>query len=471
MKKTKIIATIGPSCNNKEVLMEMVNNGVDVIRINLSHADEDFCDKAIALIREIENELHKPIGIMLDTNGPSIRLDEIKEEKVLLKQDKEIKLYNYPVLCNNTQISVNYNDVVNDLVQGDILLLSDGMVELEVIDLFEDYVLCKINKEGYIYSKQTVHLKDKSFNVPFMNNEDKESILYGINNDVDFIALSYVRDEQDVLMVVDMLIENGNDHIGIISKIENASALNNLDEILKVSDGVMVARGDLGIELSLERLPYFQKTILSHAREQEKIGIVATDLLMSMEKSSMPSRAEVSDIYNAVMDKCDAVMLSGETTTGFYPIESVKTMARVIESAEEDFDYVENLSETIRSTKQDITSSIAYSVVDSSLRLLTSAIIANTNSGYTAKKISYFRPNCPILGLSPSQDTIRSLTLVYGVMPILTNECQSTDTIVKMCVKVATKYLSLIENDLVIVTGGFPISNKNTNFMKIEVID
>ena len=268
-----------------------------------------------------------------------------------------------------------------------------------------------------------------------------------------------------------MLIENGNDHVGLIAKIETASALNNLDEILKVSDGVMVARGDLGIELSLERLPYFQKTILAKAREYEKIGIVATDLLMTMENNSIPSRAEVSDIYNAVMDKSDAVMLSGETTTGSYPVESVKTMARVIESAEEDFDYTENLSETLRGSKQDITSSIAYSVVDSALRLQTSAIIANTNSGYTAKKISHFRPNVPILGLSPSIDTIHSLTLVYGVTPILTSECQSTDTIVKMCVRVAKKTLYLIENDLVIVTGGFPISNKNTNFMKIEVID
>lgn len=471
MKKTKVIATIGPVSNNKETLIEMVNNGCDVIRINLSHADKEYCDKTISLIREVEKELNKPIGIMLDTNGPSVRLDEIKEEKVFLTKDREIKLYNFPVLCNNTQISINYCDIVNDLVVGDILLLSDGMVELEVIDLFNDYVLCKIIKEGYIYSRQTVHLKDKSFNIPFMNEEDKESILYGINNDVDFIALSYVRDEQDVLMVVDMLIENENDHTGIIAKIENANALNNLEEILKVSDGVMVARGDLGIELSLERLPYFQKTILSKACEYEKIGIVATDLLMSMENNSMPSRAEVSDIYNAVMDKCDAVMLSGETTVGNYPVESVKTMVRVIESAEEDFNYLDNLQETIRDSKQDITSTIAYSVVDSSIRLRTSAIIANTNSGYTAKKISHFRPNCPILGLSPSNNTIRSLTLVYGVTPILTNECQSTDTIVKMCVKVSKKELSLLENDLVIVTGGFPISNKNTNFMKIEVID
>ena len=180
MKKTKIIATIGPSSNDKETLKEMINEGVDVIRINLSHADKDYCDEVISKVREIEKELNKPIGIMLDTNGPSVRLDEIKEEKVFLSLDKEIKLYNFPVLCNNTQLSVNYCEVVNDLTIGDILLLSDGLVELEVIDLFNDYVLCKVIKEGYIYSKQTVHLKERSFNIPFMNREDQQSILYGI---------------------------------------------------------------------------------------------------------------------------------------------------------------------------------------------------------------------------------------------------------------------------------------------------
>ena len=470
MKKTKIIATIGPVSNNKETIAKMILAGCDVIRINLSHASIDFCDDAIKNIRELEQELNKPIGIMLDTNGPCLRLDEIKEGSVFLTKDREIKLYTYPVLCNNTQISINYPDVVLDLEIGNVLLLNDGNVILEVTDVQNDYVVCTVKKEGDISSKTSVHIKDFKFDVPFMSEEDHNNIMYAIKQNIDFLALSYVRSEQDVLSVVDMLIENENDHISIVSKIENANAINNLEEIVKVSDGVMVARGDLALELSLERLPYFQKTILSCARDHEKIGIVATDLLASMENSSAPSRSEVSDIYNAVMDKCDAVMLSGETTIGEYPVLAVETMNRVITSAEDDFDYLENLSNTLRNTKQDITSSIAYSVVDSSLRLRTSAIIANTNSGYTAQKISHFRPSCPILGLSPSSDTVHSLTLVYGVIPIQTTECQSTDTIVRMCVRVAKKKMELLDNDIVVVTGGFPISNKNTNFMKIEVI-
>ena len=470
MKKTKIIATVGPASSSKEVLKEMIIEGCDVVRINLSHASLKFCDDIIKKIRDLEQELNKPIGIMLDTNGPSVRLEEFNDH-ITLSMGEDVKIYNHSVLCNSSQLSINYPKIIKDLDIGDVLLLSDGLIEIKVVDIDDDYVLCHIEKGGDIYSKQTIHLQGKSFDIPFLNDEDKASILYGIKKNIDFLALSYVRNEQDVLSVVDLLIENNNNHMEIIAKIENNDALNNLDEILKVSDGVMVARGDLAIEMSLERLPYFQKLILNKARDEEKLSIVATDLLMSMETSNKPARAEVSDIYNAVMDKCDAVLLSGETTIGDYPIETVRTMHKVILSAEEDFDYIDNLEKTLRDTKQDITSSIAYSVVDSSIRLRSNCIIANTNSGYTAKKISHFRSYCSILGLSPSLDTIHSLTLVYGVIPLLTEECKTTDGIIKMCVKEAKKELNLQENDLVIITGGFPISNKNTNFMKIEIIE
>lgn len=471
VKKTKIIATVGPSSASSEVLKQMVLEGTDVLRINLSHADFNFCDKIIDKVRKLERELNRPIGIMLDTTGPSIRLDELKEDKALLTKDKELKIFNYHVISNNTQLSFNYPEIVDDLLVNDILLLSDGAVELEVVDKENDYIVCRVNKGGEICSRQSVHLQEKTFNLPNLSEEDIDGIMYGIEKNVDFIALSYVRDEQDVLQVIDMLIENENDHCQLIAKIENAKAFENLDEIARVSDGLMVARGDLGIEMSIEKLPLYQKTILKKASEYEKIGIVATDLLMSMENNNYPSRAEVSDVYNAIVSKCDAVLLSGETTIGNYPVETVKEMSKIIQSAEEDFDYVENLYETLRNTKRDITSSIAYSVVDSSIRLNARCIIANTNSGYTAKLISHFHPNCPIVGLSPSLDTVRSLTLVYGIIPILSQECKSTDGIVKMCLKEATKKLGLEEDNIVIITGGFPISNKNTNFMKIEVIN
>ena len=471
MKKTKTIITVGPSSKDIDILRELIKNGADVIRINLSHADKNFCDDIIRKVRKLEEEFDKAIGIMLDTDGPSIRLDHFKEEMVIVEENRKIKLYSYPVICNNTQFSVNYGDMVDELEIGDIILLGDGLVELEVVDLFPDYALLNTITPGEIRSNQTVHVKGKSFKMPFLSEKDKEGILYGIKKNVDFVALSYVRDEQDVLEVADMLIENSNNHMQLIAKIENSRAIDNLDEILKVCDGVMVARGDLGIELSMEKLPFYQKTILKKAHEYEKTAIVATDFLHSMEDNLRPARSEVSDIYNAVMDSCDAIMLSGETTIGKYPLEVVDTLTKVIISAEEDFDYQENLQETFRNTKNDITSNIAFSVVDSSLRLKASSILTNTNSGYTALKISYFRPVCPILALSPNIETTRLLTISYGVIPVLTTECKSTDTIVNMCTKKAINMFNYQGGEIVIITGGFPISNKNTNFMKIEVIE
>ena len=471
MKKTKAIITVGPSSQDLEVLRELVIKGADVIRINLSHANREFCDDILEKVHTLEEELDRPIGIMLDTDGPSVRLDKFKEGSANLDLDKELKLYKYPVMCNNTQISVNYENILEEINIGDVILMSDGFVETEVIDMEEDYALLKVITPGVIKSNQTIHIKGKAFRMPFISEKDRKGIIYGIKNNIDFVALSYVRDEQDVLEVADLLIENGNNHMNIISKIENSSAIENLDEITRVSDGVMVARGDLGIELSIEKLPYYQKMILKKAREHEKIGIVATDFLHSMEENARPARSEISDIYNAVMDNCDAIMLSGETTVGKYPLEVIETLSKVIISAEEDFDYQENLLDTFRNTKNDITSNIAYSVVDSSLRLKASAILTNTNSGYTAYKISFFRPVCPILALSPSVDTTRLLTINYGVIPVLSTECKSTDTIVNMCTKKAINMFDYTGGEIVIITGGFPISNKNTNFMKIEVIE
>jgi len=471
MKKTKLITTIGPNTCNDEDLKNIILAGSDVIRINLSYADTKFCDELIDKIRKLEEELDKPIGIMLDTNGPSVRLSDLKDESVFLKLDKKVKIYSYPVLCNDNQLSTNIENIVSLLEIGDVLMLSDDEVELVVREISNDYVSCEVIKEGYIYSKEEIHLKNKSFKLPFLDQIDYDNIIYCIKKQVDFIALSCVNTEQDVLQVSDLLIENNDNHIGIISKIETQEGLDNLEDIVKVSDGVMIDRSDLSLEASMEKIPFYQKQVLAMARKYEKVGIIATDTLIDINESTRPERSLVMDIYNAVMDKCDAIVLSGAITKGEYPIETISTMAKVLESAEEDFDYDDNLAQTIRDTKQDITSSIAYSVVSSSIRLKTKSIIANTNSGYTAKKISYFRPNCPILALSPDEYTIRSLTITYGVIPILVEECKTTDEIVKKCVKKATTKLELLPKDIVIITGGFPISNKNTNFMKIEVIE
>ena len=350
------------------------------------------------------------------------------------------------------------------------ILLNDGKVILKVIEKNNDYLNLLVIEGGTIRSNESIYLRNKTIPMPFINEKDHDAILYGIKKNIDFLALSYVRDEQDVLSVVDMLIEKGNNHIEIISKIENMSAINNLEEIVKVSDGVMVARGDLAIEVSFEKLPTLSKMILNKTREYEKIGVIATDFLLSMEEELRPARSEITDIYNAVMDKCDAILLSGETTIGKHPVLAVDTLSKILASAEEDFDYDSNIKETFANSMNDITSNIAFSVFNAAKNLSARCIITNTNSGYTALKISHIKCPCPIIAFSPNNDTLRLLTINYGVIPKKSIECKSTDTIVKMCVKKARSEFDFEEGDIVIITGGFPINTKNTNFMKIEVI-
>ncbi len=470
MKKTKIIASLGPSSSDQKTIIEMARNGVDVFRINLSHATFSECDEYIKKIHNAEEKTKRILGIMLDIDGPSIRLDSLKEGEVELLEEKEIRFYNYHVVCNNTQLSTNYDNIANLVNIGDKILLSNGEVKLEVKEINNDNFLCKILEGGIIKSNQTVYIENNKTNLPSISKKDYENIMYAIKNNVDFLALSFVRDEQDVLAVVDILIENGNESISLISKIENERAFLNLDEILKVSDGVMIGRGDFGLDVEISKLPYYQKEILKKTNEVEKIGLVATDFLKTMVHDKAPSRAEVLDIYNAVLDKTDGIVLCDETTIGDYPNEAIKVLKNVIIEAENNFPYKENLDKTFKEGNQDVTSTISYSVVDSAILLDANCILANTMSGYTARKISYFKPKCPILGLSPNLSTVRSLTLNYGVIPVLSKKYTDTDEIVKECINKYKDIVDYKEDDVVIITGGLPLNNKNTDFMKIEKI-
>ena len=470
MKKTKIIASLGPSTSDYQVIFNMIDLGVDVFQINLNYLSFKECNDLIKKIREASLKLDKIIGIMLDIPGPSIRLDKLKEEKVFLPLNKEIRLYNYHVVCNNTQLSTDYQNLVELVKLDDVIVLGAGNVKLKVIDINADNFICKVIDAGYIESNQPVHIKGASLKLPFLNENDQKNILYAIKNDVDFLALSYVRDEQDILSVVDLLIENGNDHISLIAKIENEYAYSNLEEILKVSDGVLVARGDLGLNVSIEKLPFYQKEIIKMANRHQKIGLVGTDLLKSMRGEKKPSKSEVLDIYNAVLDKVDGLVLGAETAIGENPIACLEVMERIIFEAENNFPYKENLEKTFAYGNKDITSTIAYSVVDAGINLNASCILANTMSGYTARKISYFRPKSPILGLSPNINTVKSLTLNYGIIPVLVKKYDATDDIIKECINKYKEIMDYKIGDIVIITGGLPLNNKNTDFMKIEKI-
>ncbi len=469
MNKTKTIVTIGPASKDKEIIKKLISNGADVIRLNLSHADHTFCEEIIKKVNEVNKELDKYTSIMLDTNGPSVRLGKFVNGHAFLKKDDKVRIYMNEILGDSTKFSVNYKGLIDDIKYNSILKLNDGLVELEVIDKEENYILCQVTKEGIVADYKSLNTPGSKLNMPFMNDMDKEDIIFADRMNVDFLALSFVSCAEDVLEVNDLLIELDNDHIGIISKIENEQAIENMDEIINVSEGVMVARGDLGVEIPLERVPGIQKSIINKCHLASKVSIVATEMMTTMENNLRPTRAEVSDIANAVLDGCDAVMLSDETTIGKYPIETLEMMEKVIKASEIDMDYLSLTDKACRTEKQDITGILAHSVVDSANRIKASAIITPTNSGYTARKMSRFRPTCPILAVSPDINTVKSLNIYFGVTPVLIKELDSLDKIIKQSKYYATTILDLKENDKIIITGGYPFKEvKHTNFMKIE---
>lgn len=471
MKKTKIVATIGDNTNDVKIIKKMIEKGVNVFRITLDNVNFDKISNYIENIRNASKNMKQIVGIMLDIDGPSIRLDKLIEDKIFLELEREIKVYNYHVVCNNTQISTSYDQLTELVNIDDIVSIGYGDVKLKVKEINNDNFIACVVDEGYIKSNQTIHLEQNNLNIPYINPKDKESILFAIKENVDFLSLSYVRDEQDVLNVVDLLIENDNDHIEILSKIETEEAFENLDEILKVSDGVIIARGDLGINTNVEKLPFYQKEILKKANIYQKLGIVSTDLLKSMIEDKTPSRGEILDIYNSVLDKADALVLSDETTIGNYPIETIEVLSKVLEEAEEHFDYRENLEMTFKEEELDITRAISYSVVNSGLLLNASGILANTLSGYTARKISHYRPKSIILGLTPNKNTALSLTLNYGVIPVVVKKFKQTDEILEECINKYKEIIDYNKDDIVIITGGLPINTQNTDFMKIQKIE
>ena len=469
MKKTKIIATIGPSSKDSIVLEDMILNGMDIARINMKYADYDFCKDIINKIETINEKLKTNVAIMLDITGPDVMVGKFNGGKAVLNTGDKIRIYMEDIVGDNTKFSVSYKKLVNDVKTNTIIKLNDGLVELKVLEKGFDYLLCEVVNGGIVEDNKSINVIKTKLNLPFLSEKDKKDIEFANKMKIDYIALSFVSNSEDVLSVNDMLIDYGNDHTSIITKIENESALEDLDEIIKVSDAVMVARGDLGVELPLERIPGIQKTIISKCHLQGKVSIVSTEMLSSMENEIRPTRAEVSDVANAVIDGVDVVMLSGETTIGKYPVGTVSMMSKIIETSEEDINYSEFIDKAMRTEKQDTTGSIAYSVVECATRLKIDAIVAPTMSGYTAKKISRFRPSCPIIALSPDSKVAKSLSMYYGIYPVLIDDTKSFDTMMVVSKNVSKRMLKLEHGGKIIITGGYPFKEvKHTNFMKIE---
>jgi pyruvate kinase len=471
MKKTKVICTVGPSSNNKEILRDMIKEGMNVARINLSHSSQKEVEDIVIKIRELNEELNTNVGILLDTKGPEIRIGTIKGGQVKLEAGSEIKINMKPVEGTNEEISVNYSGLVDDVEIKDRILLDDGLIELTVIRKNKESFICRVENDGVLASNKGVNIPGKKLRTCFLSEKDIEDIEFACKMDVDFLALSYTSCAEDILEVNDLLIAKNNNHIQIIAKIENVNGVEELDNIIKVSDGVMVARGDLGVELPLEKLPTIQKEIIEKCHKLNKISIVATQMLLTMQDNPRPSRAEVSDVYNAVLDGADAVMLSGETTIGEYPVEAVSVMSKIAESAEEEIDYLEFYDRALKGEKQDITCAVASGVVDSAYHLKAKAIVAATFSGYTARKLSHMRPVCPVIATSPNEDTARSLSLNWGIYPVVVDIFYNTDDIILNAEQVAQKMLDLEVGDKMIITGGLPLGEvKHTNFMKVVEI-
>lgn len=467
--KTKIISTIGPASADEDILRKLIVAGTDIIRLNLSHSSYEFCENIIEKVKKINMELHTTVSIMLDTNGPDIRVNKIANNRAKLIKGTKIRIYKDAIVGDETKFSINYPHLLDELKYNTKILLSDGLIELEVVDKEEDYIICKVLTDGIIETHSGINIPDIKINLPFLSTKDKDDIMFANKVDADFLALSFVSSAEDVLEVNDLLIELGNDHISLIAKIERANALDEIDEIIKVADGVMVARGDLGVEIPLERVPSVQKSIINKCHLAGKVSVVATEFLSSMESKVRPTRAEVSDVVAAVMDSVDAVMLSGETTIGTYPVETVEMMERIIKTAEEDINYNELNDKSMRSEKQDVTGSLVYSVADCANRLKCKAIVTPTMSGYTARKMSRFRPSCNIVALTPNEYTARELTIYYGICPVINKEIKDFDKMIKISKEEAMKELKLRHDDKIIITGGYPFEEvKHTNFMKIE---
>ena len=470
MNKTNIIVTVGSSSNTKEVLKELIVGGASVIRINLNYCDHDFCKDVINKIHDVDSELGTVTSIMFDTVGPDIKTGKFVDGKAIFEEGLKIRVYNNYIVGDNTKLYIDYYDLIDGMRCNSLIKLNNGKVILEVIDKGSDYLLCEVLVGGEVSDLSSVHL-DGEVKLPFLSDRDKDDIVFAHEMGVDFLGLSLVSSAEDVLDVNDLLIELGNDHMSIISKVENEAAVNEIDDIIRVSDGIMVTRGDLGVDIPIERIPSIQKMVINKCHFSNKISIVATEVMGSMSESLVPTRAEVSDVANAVLDGVDAIVLSLETMNGQHPTQVVSMMRKIIITTENDIDYVNLLEKALRSENSDITGGLAYSVAELAVRLDCKAIVAPTITGYTARKMSRFRPKCSIIALSPDINTVKSLKLHFGVFPILIKELKSLDDIVLKSRECACKYVDLLDGDKIIITGGYPFSNtKHTNFIKVEEI-
>ena len=478
MKKTKVVCTMGPNTNDKEVMRKLIQNGMDVARFNFSHGDHEEQKFRMDLLKELREEEHAHTAILLDTKGPEIRTGLLKDgKKVTLQEGNTFVLTMEDIVGDDTKVSLSYKGLAEDVQQGTVILIDDGLIGLKVKEIVDQDIVCEIVNGGALGERKGVNVPNVPVRLPAITEKDKEDIKFGVEQDIDFIAASFVRNAECVLEIRAFLKELDAPYIPIIAKIENAEGIRNIDEIIRAADGIMVARGDMGVEIPAEEVPYLQKMLIQKCNNNFKTVITATQMLDSMIRNPRPTRAEVTDVANAVYDGTDAVMLSGETAQGKYPVEALQMMVHIIENTEQHLDYDMILDKAGDHLKRGISSAIGYSSVLAAANLKAKAIITPTVSGATARVMSNLKPIQPIIGVTPSERALRRMSIYWGVQALKSMECHTTDDICSEAIEISKVKRCVETGDVVVLTAGIPALDVNaacegiSNMMRIATIE
>ncbi len=471
MRKTKIVCTIGPACEQEEMLEKMMAAGMDVARFNFSHGTQEEQKVKLDRVRNVAKRLGLPVATLMDTKGPEIRLRDFANGKEILTRGQTFTLTTEEIPGTQERATITYKNLKNDITVGTHILIDDGKVEMVAKKITDTDIVCEVLTGGKVSNHKGVNVPGVELSMPYINEVDDSDIRFAAKQKYDFIAASFVRCKEDILAVRKILEEYGS-KMKIIAKIENMQGINHLDEILAVSDGVMVARGDMGVEVSLEEIPILQKEMIKKAVAQGKHVITATQMLESMVSNPRPTRAETTDVANAIFDGTTAIMLSGESAAGEYPVEAVETMSRIAQRTEQSINYAGRMRRTEFGEKMEITDAISHATCETAVDVDASAIITVTMSGFTAEKISRYKPSCPILAFTTTEDVCRQMNLLYGVKPFLISQDESADHLFRVALAAARDAGHVKTGDRVVLTAGLPLGVAgNTNMIKVAEID
>ena len=470
IRKTKIVCTLGPSTDKGDVLRQLMQEGMNVARFNFSHGSHEEQKARLDKLVALREELDLPVAALLDTKGPEIRLKELKGGKAELKEGQLFTLALGDFVGDASRVAITYEDLHNDVKAGDRILIDDGLIEMKVVRLDGTDIVCEVINGGMISNKKGVNVPNVELSMPFISETDYNDIVFGIENGFDFIAASFTRTADDILQIRKILEEHDCKSVNIIAKIENKQGVDNIDDIIRVSDGIMVARGDMGVEIPMEDVPVIQKILIEKVYKAGKQVITATQMLDSMMKHPRPTRAEATDVANAVYDGTSAIMLSGETAAGDYPVEALQTMVKIASRTEQDINYMSRLKKRSILTNPDITNAIAHATCTTAMDLNASAIITVSNSGRTARMVSKYRPACPIIGCSVNKDVCRKMSLSWGVTPLLVELKHNSDELFDHAVDKAEEMGLIKQGEIVVLTAGVPLGiSGTTNMIKVHV--